>query len=299
MQWPHVLWERIDFDGIKRWSTGDEPTPSARHNARLPRHPAMEFSASSKDPSLLPTRKDAPLQILSADQAQDMDLRGFTVIEDAFSTAEIRELREEIDRLGAGGMTGEQSALVRSFCGGSFFQKICHDVLNCDGVRLFDQRVECREPGADPGTAFHQDIAQIFVEPLQYLTCWIALDDADEISGCPWFVPALFRRGPLRHDVDETTGDLVISNLRSDDAVSVPLQKGSVALYWSLTPYRIGANDTDKPGLAYISQYAPDGYDDRIWDNAANAGQGGPMAADAARRVLDEARNFLVLPPVC
>ncbi|MEC8930339.1 MAG: phytanoyl-CoA dioxygenase family protein [Candidatus Latescibacterota bacterium] len=295
-QWPHVLWERIDFDGIKRWSTGDEQTPAARHNARLPRHPAMEFSASSKDPSLLPTRKDAPLQILSVDQAQDMDLRGFTVIEDVFSATEIGKLRDQIDRLGPGSVTVKPSAVARSFCGGSFFQKVCHDVLNCDGVRLFDHRVECREPGVDAGTAFHQDIAQVFVEPLQYLTCWIALDDADEISGCPWFVPELFRRGPLRHEVDESTGDVAINDLRSDDAVCVQLQKGSVALYWSLTPHRIGANDTNKPGLAYIYQYAPDGYDDRIWDNTANSGQGGPMAADAARPVVDETRNFMVLP---
>ena len=108
-------------------------------------------------------------------------------------------------------------------------------------------------------------------------------------------MPGLFRRGLLRHDVGETTSELAISDIRSDDAIRVRLQKGSVALYWSLTPHRTGANDTDKSGLAYICQYAPDGYDDRIWDHVVNDGQGGPMA-DAARPVVDEARNFPVLP---
>ena len=122
----------------------------------------MEFSSSSKHPSLLPTRKDAPLQILSKDQADAMDLQGFTVVEDAFSAAEIGQLRDEFDRLehesvrrliargqqqpartiaSADQITftsglAQRSGLARSFCASPFFQKVCHDVLNCDDVRL-------------------------------------------------------------------------------------------------------------------------------------------------------------------
>ena len=150
-----MLWERRSFDGTARWSTGDEPTPAARHNARLPRHPAMEFDSSSKYPSLMPTRKDAPLQILSEEQADNLDLQGFTVVEDAFGAEEIGQLRDQIDGLehesvvrlksnerqqsrattSADQITftsglAEQSTLVRSFCASSFFQKVCHDVLN-------------------------------------------------------------------------------------------------------------------------------------------------------------------------
>lgn len=261
-EWPHVLWERIDFDGVRRWSTGDEPTPAAQHNARLPRHPAMEITASSKHPSLLPTRKDAPLQILSADQAQEMDQRGYTVIEDAFAADEIRQLREELERLPTDATPSVQSELARSFCGSSFFQQACHDVLNCDAVQLFADRVERRDPGAD-AAPFHQDIAHAFTEPLQYLTCWVALDDATVESGCPWFVPGLFRRGPLLHEPAGGGGGLSISGLQSEDAVPVPLQSGSVALFWSLTPHRISANTTDRACLAYVCQHAPDGTEHR------------------------------------
>ena len=321
-EWPHVLWERIDFDGTKRWSSGDEQTPTAHHNARLPRHPAMEFSSSRKHPSLLPTRKDAPLQVLSEDQADDLDLQGFTVIEDAFSAVEIGQLRDAIDflehesvlRPTAQGLEqtsspiasadqitvargpAQQSALARSFCASPFFQKVCHDVLNCDDVRLYHDQAVYKRPCPGRITPYHQDIGYTFIEPLQYLTCWVALNDATEENGCPWFVPRLFRRGPLLHEFDESSGGWTISGLRSDDAVCVPVRAGSVAIFWSLTPHMTGANLTDSVRKAYICQYAPDGYDDRIWDNDANGGHGGPMRVDSVEKpAVNDASNFLVL----
>ena len=321
-EWPHVLWERIDFDGTTRWSSGDEPTPATRHNARLPRHPAMEFTSSSKHPSLLPTRKDAALQILSKDQADDLDLQGFTVVEDAFSAVEIGQLRDEIDRLeqesvlrlkaqgqqqpsrtitSADQITftsglAQQSALARSFCASPFFQKVCHDVLNCDDVRLYHEQAVYKKPWPGRVFPYHQDNGYTFIEPLQYLTCWVALNDATEENGCPWFVPGLFRRGPLLHEFDQSNGGWTISGLRSDDAACVPVKAGSVALFWSLTPHMTGANNTDSVRKAYICQYAPDGYDNRIWDKGANGGRGGPMKGDAAEKAAaDEASNFLVL----
>lgn len=45
-----------------------------------------------------------------------------------------------------------------------------------------------------------------FIEPLQYLTCWVALTDTNADNGCPWFIPQLHRRGPMEHDFDEENG---------------------------------------------------------------------------------------------
>eukprot|EP01043_Picozoa_sp_COSAG02_P076235 COSAG02_NODE_16092_length_1114_cov_0.957635_2_plen_132_part_00 len=84
--WPHVLWERVGFDGVRRWSTGAEDTPAAAANARLPRHPAMELGdngtvpAITTPPSLLPCRRDAALQILTEEQRNEMDYRGFVSV---------------------------------------------------------------------------------------------------------------------------------------------------------------------------------------------------------------------------
>jgi hypothetical protein len=50
-------------------------------------------------PSLLPCRRDAPLRILTEQQRDELDFRGFTVLEDAFGPAHIAALRAEIVRL--------------------------------------------------------------------------------------------------------------------------------------------------------------------------------------------------------
>ena len=320
-KWPHVLWERINFDGIKRWSTGDETSIADYYNARLPRHPAMEFSSYGKHPSLLPTRKNAPLKILSKDQADDLDVKGFTVLENIFSANKIDSLREEIDSLEresldrlkndkeqqVGTITSadqitftsglaQQSELTRSFCADSVFQKICYDVLNCDDVRLYHEQAVYKKPCQDRIFPYHQDNGYTFTEPLQYLTCWVALNDATEENGCPWFIPGLFRRGPLPHEFDEVNKGWAIRGLRTEDAVCVPVKSGSVAVFWSLTPHMTGANNTLGVRKSYVCQYAPDGYNNRIWDKAANSGRGGIVKAPADGKIeLDENKNFLIL----
>jgi hypothetical protein len=76
----------------------------------------------------------------------------------------------------------------------------------------------------------------------------------------------------------------------------VPVKAGSVAIFWSLTPHMTGANNTDRVRKSYICQYAPDGYDNRIWDKDANGGHGGPMKVDCAEKAaMNEDRNFFVL----
>ena len=243
-EWPHVLWERLDFDGAtSRMSTGDESTDAARVNARLPQHPGMAHIADR--PSLLPCRRDAPLQILSPAQRDEMDLLGFTVLEDAFGPQLMEELEAEIDRLEAAanpldgpasGLSGPQppgaaagakvertrsgaridsisdataitftahlvlqSAVARAFCGSEVFQKIVHDVLNQPDCRLYTDQAVYKKPCPGRRFPFHQDNGYVFIEPLQYLTCWVALNDATAENGCPWFIPALHRRGPIDH----------------------------------------------------------------------------------------------------
>ena len=71
---------------------------------------------------------------------------------------------------------------------------------------------------------FHQDNGYGFVEPLQYLTAWVALTDATKSNGCPRVIPKLFRRGPLQHSWDDEQQGLTVPGLRDDDAEAIPLR---------------------------------------------------------------------------
>ena len=80
-----------------------------------------------------------------------------------------------------------------------------------------------KKPGTESPFPWHQDNGYAFVEPQQYLTCWVALTDATEDNGCPWVVPGLHRRGTLAHEYS----DIGFVCLRDPaDAVAVPVRAG-------------------------------------------------------------------------
>ena len=113
-----------------------------------------------------------------------------------------------------------------------------------------------QEAGTESPFPWHQDNGYTFVEPQQYLTCWVALTDATEENGCPWVVPGLHRHGTLAHEYS----DIGFVCLRDPaDAVAVPVRAGSIVVFSSLTPHSTGPNRTGEVRKAYIVQYAPAG----------------------------------------
>jgi phytanoyl-CoA hydroxylase len=212
-------------------------------------------------------------------QAASYDEDGFFVLADAFDAGVLAEMVAEIDPF-----EQETEAMLRRAAGGKVFiaradeitftthlvtrsarlrrlvsepplTDLCADLLGPD-VRLYWDQAVYKKPDTAASFPWHQDNGYAFVEPQQYLTCWIALTDATEDNGCPWVVPGLHRRGTLRHELTET--GLVCLD-QAPDAVAVPVTAGSVVVFSSLTPHATGPNRTDAVRKAYIVQYAPDG----------------------------------------
>jgi ectoine hydroxylase-related dioxygenase (phytanoyl-CoA dioxygenase family) len=216
---------------------------------------------------------------VSAAQARAFDERGWFLLEGAFDAGACEELIEAIDPLERAGeellqqhggrifiaRAGEitftphlvgRSPLLREFCAGPVFADLAHDLIGPD-VRLYWDQAVYKKPGADEPFPWHQDNGYTFVEPQQYLTCWIALTDATEDNGCPWVVPGLHRRGTLHHDRSDL-GFVCLSG-RPEGAVAVPARAGDVVVLSSLTPHATGPNRSGEVRKSYIVQLAPDG----------------------------------------
>ncbi len=145
--------------------------------------------------------------------------------------------------------------MLRAFTASAVLTDVCADLIGPD-VRLYWDQAVYKKPGTDSPFPWHQDNGYAFVEPQQYLTCWVALTDATEDNGCPWVVPGLHRSGTLAHEYS----DIGFVCLREPaDAVAVPARAGSIVVFSSLTPHSTGPNRTDAVRKAYIVQYAPDG----------------------------------------
>jgi ectoine hydroxylase-related dioxygenase (phytanoyl-CoA dioxygenase family) len=220
-----------------------------------------------------------PYRYLNAAQAQAFDLHGFTIVPDAFDAVELARVCAAIDPLearteaylraqpeGAVGIAraGEitfrphlvsRSATLRDFSRHRLLLDVCFDLIGPD-VRLYWDQSVYKKPGTQKEFPWHQDNGYTYVEPQQYLTCWIALTDATLDNGCPWLVPGLHRLGTLAHHWTALGWQCLTEPA---GAVPVELRAGSMAVFSSLAPHRTGPNSTAEVRKAYILQYAPDG----------------------------------------
>jgi ectoine hydroxylase-related dioxygenase (phytanoyl-CoA dioxygenase family) len=247
-----------------------------------------------------------PFRAITAEQARQYDESGFFVLEDALGRSEVDALIGAIDpfeqrqadalRELEGGRffiaradeitftthLVQQSPVLREFTSSALLAEVCADLIGPD-VRLYWDQAVYKKPGTESPFPWHQDNGYAFVEPQQYLTCWVALTDATEENGCPWVVSGLHRHGTLAHEYS----DIGFVCLRDPaDAVAVPARAGSIVVFSSLTPHSTGPNRTGEVRKAYIVQFAPTG-----------AEVVRPEPSGSATRVpaADESRQYEVL----
>jgi phytanoyl-CoA hydroxylase len=223
-----------------------------------------------------------PFRVLSAEQARQYDEQGFVVIEDAFDASTVAALIEELDPLErqleelveqrfdgkmfiarAGEITFTPHVVTRSpaaneFTRCAFFRDLTHDLLG-DDIRLYWDQAVYKKPGTVDEFPWHQDNGYTYVEPQQYLTCWVALTDADERNGCPVVAPGLHREGTWAHETTDLGFDCGVAG-SGKEGVAAPVRAGGVVVFSSLTPHKTGPNLTrDQTRKTYIVQFAPDG----------------------------------------
>lgn len=148
-----------------------------------------------------------------------------------------------------------RSRFLRELSAAAPLLDLCHDLIGPD-VRLYWDQAVYKKPGNPDEFPFHQDNGYSYIEPQQYLTCWLALSDTDERNGCPWVIPGWHRDGTLLHQPTPLGWQCV---KHADEAVPVRARAGDVVVFSSLTPHRTGPNHADAVRKAYILQYAPDG----------------------------------------
>ena len=250
------------------------------------------------------TDRTGPFRRLTGEQVEQFDRDGFVVLPDVFGDDELDPLIEAIDRnesatddflrtlddgrisiAETGAITFtihlvEREPVAAAFARHPVFADLCHDLVGSD-VRLYWDQAVYKKPEKPRRFPWHQDNGYTFVEPQQYLTCWVALTDASVDNGCPQVIPGLHRRGTYQHRFVEPLGWEIIES--HPDAVAAPVGKGGIVVFSSLTPHLTGPNTTDAVRKAYILQYAPDGATIVIGDPAVGDPTGRSLA-DAPTR---------------
>ncbi len=224
-------------------------------------------------------RPPGPMRYLTEEQADAYSERGGFVLPDVFTAAEVANLLAELDPLEAQSNADLQdmdpnqptiarpdeivfrahavlvSEQARRFAEHPAMQDLVRDLIG-PKVRLYWDQLVYKRPGTEEDFPWHQDNGYNFVQPQQYLTCWIALTDATVENGCPWIAPGQHVNGTLHHDWTSVGFQCLAEHPK--DALPLEVKAGSVAVFSSLTPHRTGPNLTQDIRKTYILQYAPD-----------------------------------------
>lgn len=220
-----------------------------------------------------------PYRCIDDAQARAWNEAGYFLLEDAFDADRMAELVAAIDPIEEevaaflrtrpdgklfiaeeGNLTFSTHVVLRSpvarrFCADPVFQDLGADLIGPD-VRLYWDQAVYKKGERPQEFPWHQDNGYTYVEPQQYLTCWVALTDATVENGCPWVMPGLHRRGTLEHWMTDLGWRCLEE---APGAVPVEAPAGSIVVFSSLTPHRTGPNVAGGVRKAYIVQFAPEG----------------------------------------
>lgn len=252
------------------------------------------------------TPAQGPFRRVTEDQARQFNDDGVFVLEDALDREALDALLAVIDPIEAheeqvlrdqyGGrhlisradeitftlQLALRVEAVRALVCGPVFQDLCHDLIGPD-VRLYWDMAVYKKPGTVAPFPWHQDNGYTFVDPQQYLTCWVALTDATVENGCLWVLPGTHKRGTFVHRA--TRIGLVCIEEEPEGRVAVPIRAGSIAVMSSLLPHATGPNLSTGVRKGLIAEFIPDG--------AVTISR--PDAGEVVRRPLVAAQNMWVL----
>jgi Protein involved in biosynthesis of mitomycin antibiotics/polyketide fumonisin len=208
---------------------------------------------------------------------RQMGERGYCVLEDVFSRAEMDSLAALIDRYqerheaeirAKGGTAGisrageisftaflaENDPEIAAFCRRQEFVDITTQLLGPD-IDLYWNQSVFKQPEGTKEFPWHQDDGYTPVEPSPYLTLWLAVNDATPENGCISVLPGSHKRGLVPHE-KTPIGLTCYSNEQLDQGVRVPLRAGSIACFWSLMMHKSGPNRSPGIRKGYVIQYS-------------------------------------------
>jgi phytanoyl-CoA hydroxylase len=211
--------------------------------------------------------------MITADHVKKFREEGFFILHNLFSAEEIDALTEHIDRFAASheeqlrtqGGSGisrpneisftahlaSHDPTIMAFTTRNEFIELTSTLLKDDISLYWDQAVY-KKPETPREFPWHQDNGYFVTDPAEYVTCWLALDDATVENGCIWVIPRSHHQGLVEHK-DTSIGKQCYFG--EDPGIPVPLRKGSMAVFSSLLFHRSGPNVSNTVRKGYIIQY--------------------------------------------
>ncbi len=131
------------------------------------------------------------------------------------------------------------------------------DLLGPD-VKLYADQMLLKPPFHGSAKPYHQDSPYWPIEPMELVTCWMAMDDSTRENGCMRFLPGTHKLGLVEHHFLE--GTHIVPNgweemSKRPDEVAVELKAGSCTFHHSLVLHETSPNRSPHPRRAMTTAY--------------------------------------------
>lgn len=132
-------------------------------------------------------------------------------------------------------------------------------------VRFWHDQLFCKPAHHGGVVAWHQDYSYwTRTEPMQHLTCWIALDDSTTDNGCLYYVPGSHRWHllpitGLAGNMEEIKTVLNPEQQETFRPVPIELKRGQCSFHHPLTVHGSYENRSDRPRRATLVNAFRDG----------------------------------------
>jgi non-haem Fe2+, alpha-ketoglutarate-dependent halogenase len=107
-----------------------------------------------------------------------------------------------------------------------------------ENILMYQNGAWFKEPDSNAYVSWHQDATYYGIDPLEMVTCWVALSPASTESGCMQVLTGSHKNGQLPVDYTEVTADNLLASgqntlIDKDDAAitSMPLRPGEMSMH--------------------------------------------------------------------
>lgn len=145
------------------------------------------------------------------------------------------------------------------------FVKPASQLLGDKAIRMWHDQLFCKPAQHGGVVAWHQDYSYwVRTIPMQHLTCWIGLDDADTENGCLNYVPGSHRWGLLNRlelggEMDAIFAQLTDEQRSQIKPVPMVLKKGHACFHHPLMLHGSFENKSQRSRRAMVLNVFADG----------------------------------------
>jgi ectoine hydroxylase-related dioxygenase (phytanoyl-CoA dioxygenase family) len=167
------------------------------------------------------------------------------------------------------------SSAFRSVTQNGAILQIAADILDARTIHVWSDALQYKPPIEGGAINWHQDglyhaLYGVDVPVDRVLSAWVAIDDADEETGCMWMVPGSHRWGEQNHHLDRFAGlkernELAAVEPPADvdstqwrQPVACPVRAGEVHFHHAHTWHASPSNRSVKARRAYTIFYLAD-----------------------------------------